>query len=336
MRLGFICESTSNALYRTIIPMTELERRGHRVLWPEQLDRDVPLGALASCDAVHCYRRVERFADLRELAKRGVAICFDNDDNFGAAHASGATGPGLSGRRVHSKLSRQMNAMASFADITTTPSADLAEIYRRAGAKQVRVIENHLERRMKGFASPSRHQGIVIGWVASPEHRSDRDRLGIEAMLSKLIDAHSEVRVLTIGVKLSLPADRYEHRAKVDFWELLTALSEVDIGIAPICDTPFNRSRSNSKLKEYSSAGAMWLASPVGPYLGLGEREGGELVPDDHWFDALDSLIRDARRRKRLTKRARRWSLAQTIDRHADAWELALSETIERRAAVGG
>jgi hypothetical protein len=331
MRIGFFSEPNFNALYRTIIPMSELERRGHSVLWPKQLGQDNSLSALASCDVVHCYRRTGCFAQLRELAGRGVAICFDNDDNYGAAHSSGATGPKLSEKRFHENISRLVTRMACFADVTTTPSRDLADIYRRAGAQRVHVIENHLDREMKGFAAQRPHEGVVIGWVAAPEHKPDRDRLDVEAALRELLEVHPHVRVLSIGLKLKLPGERYEHLKEVDFWKLLQTLGTVDIGIAPICDTPFNRSRSNSKLKEYSSAGGMWLASPVGPYLGLGKREGGELVPDGRWYEALDALIRDTRRRKRLAKRARRWALSQTIEKHADAWERAFSEAIELR-----
>ena len=105
---------------------------------------------------------------------------------------------------------------------------------------------------------------------------------------------------------LALQSSRYEHIREVPFVDLLKVASRIDIGIAPLADTVFNRSRSNVKLKEYASGGAAWLASPVGPYRGLGEDQGGMLVEDGDWMSAIDLLIRDRRRRRRLCKHARR------------------------------
>jgi hypothetical protein len=51
------------------------------------------------------------------------------------------------------------------------------------------------------------------------------------------------------------------------------------------------------RVKEYAAAGVRWLASPIGPYAGLGEKQGGRLVPDGRWFEELDRLIRDERAR---------------------------------------
>jgi len=40
---------------------------------------------------VHCYRNWDRLADLEALARRGVAISFDNDDDLGASDMVGPT-----------------------------------------------------------------------------------------------------------------------------------------------------------------------------------------------------------------------------------------------------
>ena len=68
-------------------------------------------------------------------------------------------------------------------------------------------------------------------------------------------------------------------RVRADRRAAGAAEREFDVGLAPLADTAFNRARSNVKLKEYAAAGAMWLASPVGPYVGMGETEGGRWSP---------------------------------------------------------
>ncbi len=87
------------------------------------------------------------------------------------------------------------------------------------------------------------------------------------------------------------------------------------------------------KLKEYAVCGVPWLASPVGPYLGMGEKQGGRLVADDDWAAALDRLVTRGRERGKLAKKSRAWGERQWAVRNLDVWEAALQEAIERARA---
>jgi hypothetical protein len=129
----------------------------------------------------------------------------------------------------------------------------------------------------------------VVGWVAGTEHAVDVGPLGIAETLARLLDAHDELRVVTVGLKLDLPQSRYEHIPQARHNQLLKIVSRWDIGIAPLTDTPFNRARSDVKPKEYGAGGAAWLASPVTPYLGLGAKQGGAVK--DH-RDSSELLMR--------------------------------------------
>jgi hypothetical protein len=343
MRLGFIAEPRApNSNYRVIFPMRALERLGHEVRWPARLERDLALSDLLTCDLVHCFRRLDRSSDLKQLARHGVAISFDNDDDFGAADmvkdASGKLQVGGGARLGNTRRFTEILRLARFADLTTTPSHVLAEKYRAAGASHVAVIENHLDGAIDGFGVRAAHAGVVVGWMAGSEHERDLPLLPIVDVLARLLDRHSQLRVVTIGLRLPLRSERYEFRPKVPFGDLLGAMADFDIGIAPLADTPFNHARSDIKLKEYASIGAAWLASPVGAYreMGSGEEgrlEGGRLVADEEWFDALDGLICGGLRRRRLSRQALRWAHAQTIDRFASRWEEEFLQALSRRPA---
>ena len=233
-------------------------------------------------------------------------------------------------RKSTAPLSKRQDSRTS-----RQPRADrLAERYRSEGIENVAVIDNHLQRGMFGFGSRSKHDGVVVGWVAGREHKLDLDRVPIVDSLRGLLEVHPDLRILTVGVRLPLHSERYEHILDVHITDLLKIISRIDIGIAPLADTLFNRSRSNVKLKEYSSGSACWLASPVGPYRALGEQQGGLLVADPDWTSVLDELIRSPRRRKRLAKRALKWAKTQTIDHHASAWEREFRGAIERASRV--
>jgi glycosyltransferase involved in cell wall biosynthesis len=336
MRLGLIWEpQTVNSIYRALVPMKALGERGHEVMWPANEKTGSPIRDLQRCDLVHCFRSFTRYDDLARLSRQGVAISFDNDDDFAASDISSTDGEirtGLAGRLGNAKKARAIEKAVRLADLATTPSKPLAERYRAIGASDVTVIENHLDASMFGFGHRAKHDGVVIGWVAAREHAPDLAQLPIVESLARLLDEHAELRVLSVGLRLPLRSERYEHREKVDHSELLLTTGAIDIGIAPLADTPFNRARSNVKLKEYASGGAAWLASPVGSYRELGEREGGRLVADERWYDALDELIAGTRKRRRLARRALKWARAQTIGHYAPVWEREFERAIELAA----
>jgi glycosyltransferase involved in cell wall biosynthesis len=329
MRLGFILTDQPNAYYRAIFPMQCLAERGHTIVNSHDTSRDVPLGKLAGCDLVHCHRRHDRVADLRELSRHGVAVSFDNDDDFGASDMldGKSTLEGLRGNRRYATV---YLAAAKLADLVTTPSPVLAEKYRAAGAENVVVIDNYLFRgHIQGSAGHS-HEHLTVGLVASSEHAVDLERIPVADALSRLLDEHPRVRVMSVGVRLPLHTERYAHTVNYPLPRLIEATAQMDIGIAPLVDSAFNRARSTVKLKEYGAGGAAWLASPVGPYLGLGAKQGGRLVEDRDWFEALDELVRKPRLRRRLARRSLRWANDQTIDRHASTWEQAFEGAIAR------
>jgi glycosyltransferase involved in cell wall biosynthesis len=128
-----------------------------------------------------------------------------------------------------------------------------------------------------------------------------------------------------IGVNIGLP-ERYTHDSFVPFEQLPGRIGGYDIGIAPVADIPYNRTRSDIKVKEYAASGVPWVASPVGPYRSLGEDQGGRLVLDDGWFEALDRLVTRGRERRKLARKARKWAQNQTIEAVASLWERLLAE----------
>jgi glycosyltransferase involved in cell wall biosynthesis len=95
-----------------------------------------------------------------------------------------------------------------------------------------------------------------------------------------------------------------------------------------LTDTLFNRGRSNVKAREYAAAGVPWLASPVGSYRELGKDQGGRLVADDAWFEALGELIRAPAERAKMRRRGLKWAKRETIWRMSGVWEQTFLDAI--------
>src|SRR5260370_17117920 len=125
--------------------MLAMARRGLEVVFPADVYGHPDPGRLTGCELVHVYRRVDRGAwgVLRQLARQGVAITYDNDDDF-ATLPKESPGykelGGLAGQRMFTQTVK----LAKFARVFTTTSEVLANKYRRAGVQRGQCGRQHL------------------------------------------------------------------------------------------------------------------------------------------------------------------------------------------------
>jgi len=324
---------TANGHYRAVVPLRELARRGHTVHWPgDPAFRALERGAARPpWDAFHVQQMHddEALAIMRRMRDAGVAVVWDTDDDISAVTRGSEAWHRLGGRRNIRRHFRAAVEAARTAHVVTTTNEHLAQVYREHGVARVVAVENYLAPHDLGHQR-KRHQGVVVGITAAGEHEPDLRRMRFAEMLERLLEQHDGVRVVAVGADLRLKHEhRYTYVRPVEIEELIAVESEFDIALAPLRDTGFNRARSNVKLKEYGAAGAMWLASPVGPYVGMGEQQGGLLVADGDWLATLSALLEDPDRRRALAASARRWAEGQTIRAGAARWQAVFREAIE-------
>jgi hypothetical protein len=332
VRIAFIANpELPGGWYRGIGPMMALGERGHEIvqLWrPRQGIR----GELATgCELLHIHRVHE--ADVLEIVRhakrRGMAVVYDNDDDMRAVPRNDVSHRDYGGYAGDRAL-REIRRLLQQSDLAIASSDPIAERFREYGAPHVETIENFVQPESLRASAPPNGDTVVAGWVAGNEHHIDVEQMPLREQLGRALEANPALVVETIGCTLGLRHERYRHVKRVDFFALPPKLAEYDIGLAPIADIPFNHARSNIKVKEYAALGRPWLASPVGPYLRLGEKQGGRLVADDGWAEALGRLVEKPRERGKLAKRARKWGQSQSVAANAELWERALSDAIRR------
>jgi hypothetical protein len=336
MKIGVLVKPTvSNAIYRAVAPMLALGDRGHEVVLVKRAqDGRFSPRELFGCDVVHVYRGSEDPEVIKcvgELRGRGIAITWDDDDDVRLIPKDA---PGYKahygGLNVQRRI-RQQIAMTSKADVVTTTTQVLAELFGKHFDGPTEVIESYLDSSQYARGGHKR-DGITIGWVASLEHVTDVRMLNVTTVLRNVLARDERVHITTVGVKLDLDPDRYTYVRRIRFPDLSPFLAQLDIGIAPIADHPMSYARSNIKVKEYAGAGVPWVASARGSYAGLGAKEGGMTVADDGWEQALLELAGSRLKRMRLRRKAESWGKSQHIKHHTQRWEAVVQMAIEATA----
>jgi glycosyltransferase involved in cell wall biosynthesis len=329
VRIAYLSdERTVNAVYRSAGPMLALGERGHEVRRLDSNSRNDWPTLARWCELLHIHRDCDDTTlELVRTAKAaGAAVVWDDDDDVTRVPRGTPDyrdGGGLKGVRRLAVRRR----LFEHVDLVTTPSPLLADVFRDNGAREVQVIENYAIDNAARERAPK--DGVRVGWVAGGEHRLDLKHVPVEDALRRLLETHPHVHVTTIGVRLDLRHERYDHLPIVHFPQLLRHVSTFEVGIAPLSPAvEINHARSNVKVKEYAAVGVPWLASPIGPYARFGDKQGGRLVPDDDWFASLDALIGSDRTRRKLAKRAAKWGREQLLSRNIGHWERALGDAV--------
>jgi hypothetical protein len=150
--------------------------------------------------------------------------------------------------------------MMSLVDLVQTSTAALAEAFKPYCSRVV-VFLNQLAKVPEDIP-PKKAPPLVVGWAGSLSHVADVAH--VARAVSKWIAEHDDVALWVMGhppmEKLfALPPEKKKYfpwggmEAYEDF------LKGVHIGLAPLLDTPFNRSRSDVKWLEYAAQGCVFV-----------------------------------------------------------------------------
>lgn len=150
---------------------------------------------------------------------------------------------------------------------------------------------------------------VVIGWVGSPSTSSYLNEC--KESLSQLLEIHPSLTILLIGAG----ANPISHpRCLNRNWKLNSEckdLSEFDIGIMPLPDTPWTRGKGGYKILQYMALGIPSVVSPVGVNTSIiAPGINGFLASQAaEWFQYLNELICSPEKRHQMGVKAREKAL---------------------------
>lgn len=173
------------------------------------------------------------------------------------------------------------------------------------------VSEAERERWEVAHALREGHRGFTLGFFSgSITHNPDLEL--ITPALLRLMRAHDDVYLQVVG-EIEPPADfvgledRVTVRPFLPWQDLPDLLANIDVNLAPLEDTIFNRAKSENRWVEAGLVGVPTVASNVGALADAITQGVDGLLCDtaDDWYEALERLYADEGLRHELGEAAR-------------------------------
>ena len=152
---------------------------------------------------------------------------------------------------------------------------------------------------------------VKIGYFSGSISHNENFEL-IKPAIKQLIKKYSNIQLHIVGI-LDIPKDMKPFENQIvthDYvdWDKLPALiSEVDINLAPLVDSIFNRAKSEIKWIEAALVKVPTVASKIGAFSdAIVDGETGLLATDEEWFDKLEALVLSPELRQKIADAAYR------------------------------
>jgi glycosyltransferase involved in cell wall biosynthesis len=226
---------------------------------------------------------------------------------------------------VRHVLGHKIDAVMRDADLVLAGNGYLAERARAAGAKRIERVPTVVDLARYRLRSGQEHQVPVVGWIGSPA--TIRLLSPMFEVLAKLARSQ-KVRFTAIGARSDqvegspFEAIPWSEASEVDL------LGQLDIGIMPLQDTPWERGKCGYKLIQYMACGLPVVASPIGVNAEMIQdgRQGFLARDANDWVGALTRLLSDPQLRDEMGAQGRalvqsQYSLESWVPRVADMLE---------------
>ncbi len=224
-------------------------------------------------------------------------------------------------RQAYDQNVRNMGELLSLCDAAVTTTAALAEelkqyvpevlINRNCASDEMLLLsETVLKEKQKKNEADGTAKKVRLGYFSgSATHLDDIEM--IVPVLKQLLGKNPNLELLIVGilelpVELKLFASQIQMEGFVDYQKLPERIASVDINLAPLTDTIFNRAKSENKWVEAALVQTVTAASNLGAFAEMvQDGEDGVLCRDEaEWLEKLQWLIDDEPARKAIAGRA--------------------------------
>jgi len=194
------------------------------------------------------------------------------------------------------------------AHILTTTTQNLSDYFKKWN-KNVYILPNYLDTEIFKRTKKKTNKLVKIGFAGSTTHKHDF-KFAVPALLKIAQIYQKKVLFYFMGYQpdeTKIFKNSF-HLPSLDYPEYASSLQKLslDIGLAPLKNTPWNIGKSNIKYLEYSACNTAGIYSDLGPYNNIKPKETGLLAENNtsSWFKALEELIKNKILRQNIIKQA--------------------------------
>lgn len=322
---------------RNYIPALKMQEMGHQVdmtLLNPQFNRE----KLLTLDFVifSRYYPMDLSPLVLYLKRNNIKIVYESDDDLLNIPITNPT------KQIIDQFLESVHMLGNACDLitTTTPYFE-AQLKKRYPNKPVCVVPNAID--FTTFIPRKReHDKLTIGWSGGVTHCTDlcmvidvliklQEKYDIRFILNGVsanpIEAQAfdwekscelgllnrEDPFIKTGLEFVRRLPKIKNFEFVPFYpsalfpQILSNM-DMDIGIAPLGDNVFSRSKSNLKYYEYAAVESVTVASNVIPY--NTEITHKECLVEDtekDWYDKLEYMIENKEAREKIQKKQTEW-----------------------------
>ncbi len=206
---------------------------------------------------------------------------------------------------VRRSLGRKVDAVMASAAVVVAGNEYLAQRARTAGAQVVEVLPTVVDFDRYPLRDVGREAHLTVGWIGSPQ-----TQVYLQAIAPVLATFCSEsgARVRAIGAApdFMLPGVPLDVVPWSEAGEV-GALRELDIGVMPLADSPWEYGKCGLKLIQYMACALPVVASPVGvnQEIVVPGKTGFLARSQAEWLDALRRLAASAEVRRQMGRAGR-------------------------------
>lgn len=258
---------------------------------------------------------------LSALSLANVPIILDLDTDFEKQPISHPE-YNLKGLGTHARSLAYTSAI-SLANAVTVPSSPHAEALKNL-VEHVCVVPDGWSNQNKLWQkeSPARNM-LNIGWLGT--NAQLEDLVLIRRFIIRIVREFHNTRVVILGnpqayrLFESLPENRRLYLPAVAPEEFPYQLSQLDVLLIPLRNTPYNLSLPDTLIMEAGAKGIPWVASAIPSFQQW--QQGGVISKSlDEWHLNIRHLITDTELRQRLGKEGQTAAEAREMNQVGKLW----------------
>jgi len=323
--------------YRMLVPLQAVDRLADgidvhfRAGGPKMMKASHPPLLMAETEQadVVVAQRANSFEGMgvwRRMATPTTRTVYENDDDIW--HITHENAQAYESYKEGGEAREVVARLCATSNLVTCSTPFLGDMHREIAPRTpVAVLPNYIPEFVLDMKHDDRQGRPRLGWMGGASHA--RDVHTASSAVRRFMKRFPEWDLWLGGTDyrraFKCPPERSFHIPWIhvcDDPDVFYRSIDFDIGICPLLDTQFARSKSHIKALEYMARGMPVVASDVEPYRRfIKHGETGFLVKDEHqWLSALSELARDEKLRLEMGARAHAWAAENTIEKHYMEW----------------